>query len=147
MDWSFEEKSAWGSLLAVAISSWLFFPVALTHLAAGGELRELAGRAIFVVAVIVVVEIVYHSMIAVASRNTGSDERDALIGMKADKWSGYVLAVGVCWIIGLIVLRDVLPWSAPPPSSVLIAIYLLLALTVSEASKILLQIWYYRTGI
>ncbi|HNP64903.1 MAG TPA: hypothetical protein PKH39_13285 [Woeseiaceae bacterium] len=146
MDWSFEEKSAWGSLLAVVISSWLFFPVALTHLAAGGELRELAGRAILVVFVIVVVEIVYHSIFAIASRNTGSDERDVLISMKADKWSGYVLAFGVCWIIGLIVVRDVLPGS-PPPSSVLIAIYLLLALTVSEASKILLQIWYYRTGI
>jgi len=29
MDLLFQEKSAWGSLLAVAIASWLFFPMAV----------------------------------------------------------------------------------------------------------------------
>lgn len=145
MDWSFEEKSAWGSLIAVALSAWLFFPVALPHLAAGGALAELAGRAIFVVVVIIAVEIFYHSLVGVASRSADSDERDALISMQADKWSGYVLAFGVCWIIGLIVVRDLVA-HLEPPSGALISVYLLLALTVSEASKILLQIWYYRTG-
>lgn len=145
MEWSFEEKSAWGSLLAVSISAWIFFPLALSHIAAGGALVELTGRATLVVVVIAVVEIVYYSIITAASKETGTDERDAFIGMKADKWAGYVLGFGVCWIIGVIVIRDLVP-SAQPPSSVLISVYLLMALTISEASKLLLQIWYYRTG-
>ncbi len=145
MEWSLEEKSAWGSLLAVSLSAWLFFPVALSHIAAGGALVELAGRATLVVVVILIVEIVYHSLVVAISKDTGKDERDVFISTKADKWAGYVLGFGVCWIIGLIVVRDLVP-SVQPPSSVLVSVYLLMALTISEASKILLQIWYYRTG-
>ena len=95
MEWSLEEKSAWGSLLAVSLSAWLFFPVALSHIAAGAPLVELTGRATLIVVVILIVEVVYHSLVAAVSKDTGKDERDALIGMKADKWAGYVLGFGV----------------------------------------------------
>jgi len=147
VDLSFEEKSAWGSLLAIGVASWLFFPVAIVHIAAGGNPAELAGRAIFVVAVIVIIEVIYHSVTALSSRDHSSDERDKHIGLKADSKSGYILAVAICYIVGHIVLRSVVPGASPAPSGLLIAVYLLMALTATEAFKLLWKIWYYRAGI
>ena len=59
MDISFEEKSAWGSLLALAIASWLFFPMAISHIAAGGEPVDLIFRAFFVIGVIIVLAVAF----------------------------------------------------------------------------------------
>lgn len=144
MDLSFEEKSAWGSLLAIAIASWLFFPMAIAHTAAGGELVDLASRIVFVIGVIIVIEIVYHAVIAGKSRNNDTDERDAQFNLKADRIAGYVLAFGVIWIAGMIMIRGSLTGAPAVPSSIMVSIYLLLALTASEASKLLSQIWFYR---
>ena len=144
MDLSFEEKSAWGSLLAIAIASWLFFPMAVAHIAAGGELIDLTPRIVFVIGVIIVIEIVYHAVIAGKSRDNGIDERDAQFNLKADRIAGYVLGFGVVWIVGLIMLRSSLTGAPAVPSSIMVSIYLLLALTASEASKLLSQIWFYR---
>ena len=146
MDLSFEEKSAWGSLLAIAIASCVFFPVAVVHIDAGGELIDLTYRIVFVIGVIIAIEIVYHVIIAAKSRNQGADERDTQINLKADRVAGYVLAFGVIWIVGLIMTRASMPGAPTQPSIVMVSIYLLLALTVSEASKLSAQIWFYRAG-
>jgi hypothetical protein len=141
---SFEEKSAWGSLLALAVASWMFFPMAIRHIAAGGEPVDLIFRAFFVIGVIIVIEIVYHSVAAVLAKDRETDERDAMISMKADRISGYVLAIGVFWIAGVAFIGTSVSWAPVPPSNVMMSIYLFLALTVSEASKCMLQIWFYR---
>jgi hypothetical protein len=145
MDMSFEEKSAWGSLLALAVASWLFFPMAISHIAAGGEPVDLIFRVFFVIGVIIVIEIVYHAVAAMSARNRESDERDAMINMKADRIAGYVLGFGVVWIAGTAFIQNAVPWAPAAPSSTMMSIYLFLALTVSEASKCLLQIWFYRS--
>ena len=145
MDMSFEEKTVWGSLLALAVASWLFFPVALSHIAAGGEPVDLIFRVVFVIGVIIVIEIVSHAVAVMSARNHESDERDAMINMKADRISGYVLGFGVVWIAGSAFIRDAVPWAPAAPSSTMMSIYLFLALTVSEAFKCLLQIWFYRS--
>ena len=99
MELSFEEKSAWGSLLAILVAAWLFFPVALTHTAAGGAIADLVSRLVFVVGVIIAIEIVYHSIIAARHGRQERDERDAEFDLKADRIAGYVLAFGVIWIV------------------------------------------------
>jgi len=144
MDVSFQEKSAWGSLLAIAIASWLFFPTAVAHIAAGGQFIDLAYRIVFVIGVIIVIEIVYHAVIAGRSGDSATDERDAQFTLKADRIAGYVLAFGVVWIVGLIMIRSSLTGAPAVPSTIMVSIYLLLALTASEASKLLSQIWFYR---
>jgi hypothetical protein len=144
MDLSFEEKSAWGSLLAISVASWLFFPMAVAHIAAGGELIDLTFRIVFVIGVIIAIEIVYHAVIAGKSRNSDADERDAQFNLKADRIAGYVLGFGVVWIVGLIMIRSSLTGAPAVPSSVMVSIYLLMAITASEASKLLSQIWFYR---
>lgn len=145
MDMSFEEKSAWGSLLALAVASWLFFPMAISHITAGGEPVDLVFRAFFVIGVIIVIEIVYHAVAAMSARNHESDERDAMINLKAERVSGYVLGFGVVWIAGAAFLQNTVSGAPAAPSSTMMSIYLFLALTVSEASKRLLQIWFYRS--
>jgi len=147
MDLSFEEKSAWGSLLGIGIASWLFFPTAIAHIEADGEPVDLIFRALFVVGVIIAIEIVYHIVTTVTSKDRETDERDAMISLKADRYAGYVLAFGVSWIIGLIILRSTVPYVPLEQSGILVAIYLLLAMTVSEAAKFIAQLWFYRVGI
>jgi hypothetical protein len=145
MDMSFKEKSAWGSLLALAVASGLFFPMAISHVAAGGEPVDLIFRVFFVIGVIIVIEIVYHAVASVSAKNRETDERDVMINMKADRISGYVLGFGVVWIAGAAFIQSAVPWAPAAPSSTMMSIYLFLALTVSEASKCLLQIWFYRS--
>ena len=141
---SFEEKSAWGSLLALAVASWLFFPMAIRHIAAGGEPVDLIFRALFVIGVIIAVEVVYHSVTGVSAKNRETDERDLMISLKADRVAGYVLGFGVVWIAVGAFIENLVRWAPAAPSSTMMSIYLFLALTVSEASKCLLQIWFYR---
>lgn len=145
MDLSFEEKSAWGSLLAILVAAWLFFPMAMAHIAAGGEPVDLTFRITFVIGVIIAIEIVYHAVTSATAGERGTDERDAMISLKADRVAGYVLGFGVVWIAGLIMIRSSIPGAPPVPSSVMVSIYLLLAITASEASKLVSQIWIYRT--
>ena len=147
MDMPFEEKSAWGSLLGIGIASWLFFPTAIAHIEAGGEPVDLIFRALFVVGVIIAVEIVYHIVTTVTSKDRETDERDAMISLKADRYAGYVLAVGVSWVIGHIILRSTVPYVPVEQSGILLAIYLSLAMTASEATKFIAQIWFYRVGV
>lgn len=147
MDLPFEEKSAWGSLLGIGIASWLFFPTAIAHIEAGGEPVDLIFRALFVVGVIIAVEIVYHMVTTVTSKDRETDERDAMISLKADRYAGYVLAVGVSWVIGHIILRSTVPYVPVEQPGILLAIYLSLAMTASEATKFIAQIWFYRVGV
>jgi hypothetical protein len=116
------------------------------HIANGGAFIDILPRLIFVIGVIIVIEIVYHSIIAARSGVESSDERDKEFNLKADRLSGYVLAIGIVLITGHILIRSAIAGAPPLPSSLLVSVYLMLALTVSEASKLVTQIWYYRVN-
>jgi len=146
MDLSFSEKSAWGSLLGIAVASYLFFPGAIAHINEGGEPIGLIGRVIFIIGVLIAVEVVYHTLVAASSDSTESDERDALISLKADRNAGYALGFGAVWIVGLVMLRGTVA-DTNLPGTQMVAMYILLALTASEAVKLMSQLWYYRTSI
>jgi len=146
MDLSFSEKSVWGSLLGIAIASYLFFPDAINHINEGGQPIGLFGNVIFIVGVLIAVEVVYHTLVGASSDSTGSDERDALISLKADRNAGYALGFGAFWIVGLVMFADLRADTNALETS-MVAIYLLLALTASEVVKLTSQLWYYRTGV
>ena len=55
------------------------------------------------------------------------------------------LGIALFALVGRILATSAMPELGPMPSLV-IAVWILLALTVSELSKVLWQIWYYRTG-
>lgn len=146
MDASFSEKSVWGSLLGIAIASYLFFPDAIAHINGGGQLTGLFGNVLFIVGVLIAVEIVFHTIAGASSDSTERDERDALISLKADRNAGYALGFGAVWIVGLALFGS-MHADTSIPETPMVAIYLLLALTASEGIKLVSQLWYYRNSV
>ncbi len=145
MDLSFQEKSAWGLLIGLVGVSLVYFPAALAvaeRVPHGAPL--IAISAVGVVA-LVAFEIVYHALIAATGRVDNGDERDLFIELKAERNASYVLGAGLFWLVGSIVAQSVIA-ATPVPKPLEIAVYILLAITVAEISKLVWQIWYYRRG-
>lgn len=139
MSASFEEKSVWIQLVATAAVLGAYFLVAGRMYAVG--VRHLVPYVpLFGVAVValVAVLVVGHVAVVLASRPEGRDERDRLIGWRAESNSGWILAAGVILaILGMIASYD----------DVIIAHLLLLALLSSQVTAFVLQLVYYRRGL
>lgn len=139
MNASFEEKSVWIQLVATAGVLGAYFLVAGRMYAVG--VRHLVPYVpLFAVAVVALVAVlaVGHIAAVVAHRPDGPDERDRLIGWRAESNSGWILAAGVILaIMGMIASYD----------DVLIAHLLLLSLLASQITAFVLQIVYYRRGM
>ena len=148
MDMSFQEKSTWGLLLGIIVVSVFYFPAAFRIIETAPEDGTVSLIAISVIGVIalVIIEIVYHALIAPRSRDVGADERDALIDLKAERVGAFALGFGLFWLVGFIVIQSVIQ-AYTVPGAMQIAVYILLALTVSEVAKLLAQLWYYRVGV
>ena len=145
MDISFQEKSAWGLLLGIVAVSIFYFPAAFDIVAATEHGAALIAISVVGVIALIVIETIYHAVIA-ATSGEDTDERDVLIDMKAERNSSYVLGFGLFCLVGHIIAQSILQ-AYPVPNALEIAVYILLAITVSEVSKLLWQIWYYRAGI
>jgi hypothetical protein len=93
---SFREKSAWISLISILLLFGIYFTaVALDYAST---------FALFIQLVIgfVVIEIVLHIVVATKApldAKAPKDERERLIGLKADRVAGYVLVAGVFFAI------------------------------------------------
>ena len=144
MDMSFQEKSAWGLLAGILIVSAYYFPVALKVVAQTNHAAALIGVSVGGVIAITVIETIYHIIIA-ATGSTQSDERDAMIDLKAERNGGLGLGLGLFVLIGYIVQQHI-ALAGQGPGALTIVIYILGALTLSEVAKLVSQIWYYRRG-
>ena len=139
MDTSFAEKSAWIQLLSLVVGLGGYLAVAGLMLSKGVSALP-AFVPVFAVAIVLVVAInvAGHVVAAVWSRADEADERDRLIGWRAESRSAWILGVGViAAIIALIGSVD----------GVWVAHVLLVSLFGSEAVKEVLQIVYYRRGL
>lgn len=146
IDMTFQEKSAWGLLAGIGLVSYFYFPAAFEVAATVPNGAPLIGISVAGVIAIVIIEAVYHSLIAIsAPGKTEADERDRLIDLKAERIGGFVLGIGLFCLVGHIVTRSSMEIT-PIPGSLSIAVWILLALTMSEIAKLVAQIWYYRTG-
>lgn len=145
MDLTFQEKSAWGLLAGIGIVSWFYFPAAFevaNRVPHGVPLIALS--AVGVIA-LVIIEAIYHAFIAVSSRTVEKDERDVLFDLKSERNAGYVLGIGLFTLVGHIIATHSIDDRAPV-GGLTIAVWVLLALTVSEIAKLVSQICYYRFG-
>jgi hypothetical protein len=143
---SFQEKSAWGLLAGIVLVSYFYFPVAFEVTRNVPHGAPLIAISVAGVIAIVIIEAVYHSLIAISARGaTEADERDQLIDLKAERVAGFVFGCGLFTLVGHIVIRSSMEIT-PVPGSLTIAVWILLALTTSEIAKLVAQIWYYRTG-
>jgi hypothetical protein len=158
-DMSFKEKSIWGTLVAVTLVAVLYFWTVVQMLGAGAvDLVTLGKLAVGLTIFFIIVEIVFHSVLAMWSpreSEAGEDERDRLIELKGERVGGALLGTGVAFTIGHIALNALIG-SAPgvPPaltelvssSHFVTANLLLFSLTVSEIGKYISQLVYYRRG-
>ena len=139
MDTSFEEKSVWIQLLSLVVGLGGYLVAAGLMLSNGiSALPAFVPVFAVAIALIVAINIAGHVVAAVAGRADQPDERDRLIGWRAESRSSWILGVGV--IAAIIALIGSV-------GGVWIAHLLLISLFASEAVKEVLQIVYYRRGI
>jgi hypothetical protein len=139
MNASFEEKSVWIQLVSLVAVLGSYFAIAGLMLSKGVMVIA-AYVSLFIVAVVllVIVLVAGHIVVAVASKPEGRDERDRLIGWRAESNTGWILAVGVCAAItGLVASIE----------NVYVAHLLVLSMLLSEVAKCVLQLVYYRRGL
>jgi hypothetical protein len=145
MDMSFQEKSAWGSLIILALVSYWFYPTALEIAGDGSKPADLYVLMIGCVVVLIIFEVIYHTIIAVAG-GTDRDERDRLFVMRAERNAMFVLWTGLFWIVGHILISAATEEVASL-GKLEIAVWILFALSASEFAKLASQVWYYRVSV
>lgn|SRR5690606_36990330 len=99
MNITFREKSLWLLLVSLCAAFGIYFAVALPNASPQVKPTEIAAF-IGIIVVLVVVQIISHTLLGIASRrelaaNIQADERDALVRLKGTQVGSYVLAVGV----------------------------------------------------
>lgn len=135
---SFEERSAWVQLVALGLGLGGYFATA-GRLLASGVMEMPPYIAVFAVSVVllIMVMIAGHVLAAMLGTPEDADERDRLIGWKAEARSSWVLGAGVfCAITAL----------AFDVEAVWVANGLLLSMFASEMLKLALQVVSYRRG-
>ena len=151
MDLSFQEKSIAGSLaITCLLFGWYFSQVFEVLMSDSSEaVASLPLVLIGVVIAVVIVEIVYHTVIALASRPEEEDERDRLIEARATRIAYFVLATGCILTIGHTLLgvyfeADIGRRIIINP--VMTANYILMSFILSEITGFAMQLYYYRRG-
>ena len=135
MDLTFREKSLWTLLVGLLVAFGFYFATVLP--AAGPDVGP-DQIVLFVIGVVllVVVQIVGHSVIAALDQRTETDERDELIALRGARWGGRVLGFGVAVAMVAAVLSD----------GDFVFTHLLLAFWVlAEVVEIGAQLAYYRS--
>ena len=136
---SFEERSVWVQIVGLSAMLGGYSVVAGSMLARG--VTHMAPYiAVFAVCLVmlIVVQIVGHIVAAVVGMPEDADERDRLIGWKAEARSSWVLGAGVFMAIAALAFGVEAVW---------VANGLLLALFASELLKLALQVVSYRRGV
>ncbi len=139
MNASYPEKSAWVQLVAMALVFGGYFAIAAS-MRASGVTALAAFVPLFAVSVVllVVVLVVGHIAAALTGRPQHADERDRLIGWRAEAGASWLLAAGVLASITAMLFAVDAFW---------IAHGLFAALLASELLKLALQIAFYRRGV
>jgi hypothetical protein len=139
MNLSYREKSIWGSLATTLVVYGYYFATVFS----GTRPSEFNGtgvvRLMSAVFVIVLIEVVYHIVIALTSKVEPKDERDILIEGKAYRNAYFLLVADLFMLMGTIVLIGLTPF--------LTVHLMLLFAVVAEIVKSLTQLFFYRRGI
>ncbi len=105
MDLSFQEKSHW--LLFVSLI--LIFGLYFTSVLPAESVNVLPHQVLLFVSLVlllVVIQIVGTTVLAIVDRRHGTDERDRLIELKGARNASYVLAAGIFFSISLALFTE-----------------------------------------
>jgi len=144
MDLSYQEKSILGSLLAMVVVYSIYFAATLRNI--GREDLGL-GRLMLTVIAIVVIEIAYHIALAIEGGVERKDERDILIECKAYRNAYLMLATGAGLVITYFIVAGLAGATRLPLTPFLAVNLVLLFMVMSELTKSLTQLFYYRRGV
>ncbi len=150
MDLSYQEKSILGSLLAMVIVYGYYFAAVLRDASRPEFDGVNVGRLVLAVIAIIVIEIVYHIVLALETKPEPKDERDILIESKAYRNAYFLLATGAFLVIGCVIMAGLARDAAPTRIIVtpFITVNLVLFFMVlAELVKFLTQLFYYRRGL
>lgn len=152
MDFSFKEKSVIASLVVtVFIFGWYFYDVFSNLRLAENEIlrvSDLAGT----IALIVILEIIIQSFIALKNKNDSEDERDRLIEYASRRNGYWTLCIGIWVLLFHLLVEGSGTWfnfyhNLLFTSPLYLAHLLLLLFVLGEVVSFVTQIYYYRKGI
>ena len=142
MKLSFKEKSIWISLIITILLFGIYFTLAFTVFTNPYDpSTNLIGLFVTVITVYIIIQIILQAAIALVHKKeaeSGADERDHLIELKATRISYFILACGV-WIAGtgMVILT----------SQLLMAHIIILFFILAEVVGFSTQLFYYRRGV
>ena len=135
MDMSYQEWSLTGSLAAMLVVCGYYFAAVLRHV---GQLDFALGRLIFVV-----IEIVYHIVLALETHPEPKDERDVVIEAKAYRNAYFAYGTGAFLVISAVIAAGLARVAITP---FLVVNLVLLFMVLAEVVKLVTQLLYYRKG-
>ena len=142
MERSFQEKSAWGSLVGLGLVAYWYFPKAFVVAQVSDSPAPLFWISVICIIALIVIFSVYHAAIALHGGDE-TDERDNLLDLKSERIASYALGFGLFWLVARIVATESFD-DLEAMGSLLIAVWILFAITASEVIKNIAQIIYYR---
>ena len=147
MDLSYQEKSILGSLLAMVVVYSYYFAGTLRNMGRADFNGGSLGRLIFTVIAIIVIEIVYHIVLAIEGGVERKDERDILIESRAYRNAYLTLATGASLVIACAIVAGLAGAARIQLTPFLAVNVLLLFMVIAEVAKSLTQLFYYRRGV
>jgi hypothetical protein len=142
MNLSYQEKSIWVSLVSTLIVFGYYFLNAM-KIFNNSKIENLAITGLFIgtVIILIIIQIVFQSIIAIINRKEaqkGEDERDNLIELKATRISYFIIVLGV-WVTALSFLIL--------SSTIIMANTIMFFFILAEIVGYIIQLIYYRRGI
>ncbi|WP_147307658.1 hypothetical protein [Wenzhouxiangella sediminis] len=144
---SFQEKSAWGTLVSLLVIGALYFS-SVINLWRAEQLHMAAmfGLSVGFTILLVIILVGFHILVAAISGAENEDERDRLIAWRSGNTSGLVLGFCVVSIVLMIIGGGMVGasfWQQP----VIIANALMAGVFLSTVVELALTIWFHRRGI
>lgn len=144
---SFQEKSAWGTLVALLAIGGLYFRTTIGLWQAGElHLHSTFGLAVGLTVLLVVVLVACHVLIAIFGGAEDDDERDRLIAWRAGNSGGLVLGFAVVSVV-LMVIGSGLIGAAFWQQPAVIVNGLMTGVFIATVVELVLTIWFHRRGI
>lgn len=149
MELSYQEKSIAGSLVAILLVYGYYFAAVLRNAGQAEFAGSALGRLIAAVIAIIVIEIVYHIILSVATKPE-KDERDVVIELKAYRNAYFAYGTGAFIVIACVIVAAFVQDTAPTHlifTPFLVVNLVLLFMVLAEIVKFVSQLLYYTRGL
>jgi|TARA_B100001750_G_C15267054_1_gene475609 hypothetical protein len=151
MDFSYKEKSLIASLgVTLLVFGWYFYAI-FSNLTLIENQQLNLNLLIYAIILIVILEIIIHSFLAIRNRNYVEDERDKTIEIASYRHGYWTLSIGIWLLLFHLAIEGSGTWNFYHnlvfTSPAYLANLLLLFFVLSEVISFITQLYYYRKGV